>query len=155
MMADSPEEQAYWIDDFSGTSRCIRFHMIRAPGLPLWEQDAPWLAELAVARGRGWSIFDLSQSQWFDVARRTQLISPEIETNETGQQEGQEYCLNPRIRKAVELHAQRMAEDYFARRKYLVKDVSKTHPYDVLCHREREELHVRLKARRAMVLPSF
>jgi hypothetical protein len=52
---------------------------------------------------------------------------------------------NPKIRKAVELHATRRAELEMQRRGYAVKDVSAKKPYDLFCEKKGECRYVEVK----------
>jgi hypothetical protein len=52
---------------------------------------------------------------------------------------------NPRIRKAVELHAMRWAEKEFEKRQYKVDDVSQKRPYDLHCSKSNEVRYIEVK----------
>lgn len=43
---------------------------------------------------------------------------------------------DPRVRKAIELHAMRRATRFYSRRGYTVTDTSAQHPYDLFCEKE-------------------
>jgi len=145
VLPSPPEENRFWRGPIIGPSERIRFRVLPSPGLPLWEDgNTPWLSDLAVARARGGNIFTVEPEQWHAVlelateGRGTlaQIVRPS---------RGQGFSLNPAARRAVELHAQAMAEDYFLGLGYEVDDVSPDHPYDLHCTDAVEELHVEVK----------
>lgn len=46
---------------------------------------------------------------------------------------GQGLEADPRVRKAIEMHAMMVATNFYEKRGYSVEDVSSNHPYDLLC----------------------
>jgi len=57
----------------------------------------------------------------------------------------QGFQLDSKTRKALEDRAMRAARRHFSSLGYAVEDRSKNHPYDLLCTRKRERLHVEVK----------
>ena len=58
---------------------------------------------------------------------------------------GQGFLLDPRIRRAIELHAMTRARAYFEERRATVRDVSANSPYDLQCLLDGREIHVEVK----------
>jgi hypothetical protein len=61
---------------------------------------------------------------------------------------GQGLEADPRVRRAVELRAVELVSDLFLGRGWSAVDVSSSEPYDLLCVRGAEELHVEVKGTR-------
>jgi hypothetical protein len=135
-----PEEHRFWQKKIGGPEPRIRFRVIRLPGLPVWEDgENSWLSELKVAGAQG-TLFTLEPGQWHRiVAQAAQGQLPERRRT------GQGFSTSPEARRAIELHAQRMAETYYADLGYEVKDVSSDHPYDIHCKKGDGELHIEVK----------
>lgn len=140
-----PEEHSFWREPVMGPQPRIRFRILRFPGLPLWEEDAPWLSELAVARARGGTVFTLEPDQWHTIVRAVGGTGMDPETAARRSAKGQRFMLSAAARRAVELHAQCMVEEHFIGLNYEVEDVSRTHSYDLRCTRDGEELHIEVK----------
>lgn len=60
-------------------------------------------------------------------------------------QRGQGYASDPAVRRAVELHAMRLATEHFVSEGWEVEDTSADRPYDLRCTRNDEELRVEVK----------
>lgn len=58
---------------------------------------------------------------------------------------GQGFMIDPAARRAVENHAMRRAKEHFEQRGFLVEDVHLRQPYDFLCRRDDDVLHVEVK----------
>lgn len=69
----------------------------------------------------------------------------ELETAQSGRG-GQGFRTNFADRKAIEDHGMSAATRYYEKQGYEVEDVSKNHPYDLLCTRKGKVLHVEVKA---------
>lgn len=148
MIEEAPEESEFWVEDAPrGPQRRTRFCVIKAPNLPLWEDDHPdLLSSLAAARAKGGTVFSLQPEQWNALMAlatdEERIVLPSRKVSATA---GQGYGLNAVERRIVERHAQSMAEDYFINQGYDVTDVSSNQPYDLHCVRETDELHVEVK----------
>lgn len=141
IMVSPPEEHRFWRTDVSPSQNRIRFRIMRLPGLPLWESEMPKLSKLAIARARGGMSFPVSAAEWQEIIQAANA-SPVLNTDVV---EGQGFLNDPAIRRAVELHAQKRAEQYFVERGYSVSDVSSKEPYDLHCELAESELHVEVK----------
>ena len=147
MIEETPTEREFWLDDAPrGPQNRSRFRVIKTPNLPLWEDDHPnLLPHLAAARAKGGTVFSLQPEQWNALLAlatdEEKIVLPSRKVRATSQG----YGLNAIERKAVERHAQSMAEDHFLKLKYEVTDVSLTQPYDLHCTRGAQELHVEVK----------
>jgi hypothetical protein len=78
------------------------------------------------------------------------LIDAEKEISDAAERalarsKGQGFARSAKERRALEKHAMRAAEGYFRNEGFLVEDVSATRPYDLVCMRKSEELHVEVK----------
>lgn len=147
MREESVAEQAFWLTPApSGQEFRTKFRVLRYPGLPLWESDhLELLSNLSVARARDGTVFNVTPNQWaqiLDLAERTASFEPAL-VKQTAT--GQGYGLTAAERRAVEFHAQKLAEDHFLASGYDVKDVSRNSSYDLHCTRADELLHVEVK----------
>lgn len=143
---DTPaEERPFWREPPPGIVPRIHIRIIRLPGLPIWEDDMPELANLAVARATGGTVFSVEPSQWHAVARRASGTVQAVEDALESVPEGQGFVVDAAVRRAIERHAQRMAEEHFISRGFAVSDVSKGNPYDLRCERSGEEVRVEVK----------
>jgi hypothetical protein len=59
--------------------------------------------------------------------------------------QGQGFARTPQERTAIEDHAMAAATQYFQAKRFVVKDVHLSRPYDLLCRRNEIELHVEVK----------
>lgn len=140
------EELKFWREAEPGLTDRIRLRVIPLPGLPIWEENAPeLLGALAVARARGGTVFSLLPEQWHQLFRMAHGAPQELEDTARSRSRGQGFSLTPEARRAVELHAQSMAEEHFLKLGYFVKDVSKRCSYDLHCEKDSEELRVEVK----------
>jgi Domain of unknown function (DUF3883) len=82
------------------------------------------------------------------------LASPECEAEEEAaavaeealaKAQGQGFARTPEERRAIEDFAMKAAKAHFYRLGYIVEDVSQKRPYDLLCRKEKQELHVEVK----------
>ncbi|MGN6369064.1 MAG: protein NO VEIN domain-containing protein [Phycisphaerae bacterium] len=119
---------------------------LHAPGLPYWLENDPTglLASLPVAKAAGGSIFYLDEDQWNSVLRLIHAettsggnLSKESEEDSAPIVDGQGYGLTQPERRAVELHAMKMASSFFESRGYRVQDVHVGNCYDLMCTAER------------------
>jgi hypothetical protein len=112
-------------------------------GLPLWEsQNQDLLSQLAVSRARGGTVFTLQREQWDAIVEAANQLEDEVSSAPA---RGQGFQPDAKCRRIIERHAQRLAEEHFEAEGYVVADVSSTHPYDLLCRRGSELLHVEAK----------
>jgi len=142
-----PEAEAgFWREEDNGSQPRIRFKTYEAPGLPLWEHEAhEWLGQLAVARATGGTVFSLDPDEWARIAELAAVESVGGDHEEPRAASGQGVGLSAPERRAIELHAQTLAEEYFVDFGFTVVDVSRNLPFDLLCTRGNEELHVEVK----------
>ena len=139
-------EAGFWRDAIPELTERIRLRVFPLPGLPIWEDDAPELLnQLAVARARGGTVFSLEPEQWHELRKRAGGSIGNTTTTSTRATGGQGFLISPAARKAVELHAQSMAEDHFISLGFEVTDVSQQCSYDLHCVRQDEELRVEVK----------
>ena len=112
-------------------------------GLPIW-MDGPRgdvIEDLTVARGRGGTVFHVEPAEWAEirrVARRDEVPAALATT-------GQGWGLSGPERKAVEMHAMRLARAHYEDKGYQVQDVSGNESYDLLCTNADDELRVEVK----------
>jgi len=151
VMESCPEpERAFWRGDDVGDHPRIRFRVLPTARLPLWESaETPWLTAMAAARARGGTVFSLAPAEWHAVAAAAQ-IETDPETNAgpgaTGVRGGQGRGLTAAERRAVELHAQRLAEEHFVGLGHDVRDVSSDClGFDLRCTNGMEVVHVEVK----------
>ena len=106
-------------------------------GLP---KEAPWIRE---------ALDFMADYQGGDI-----LAKPELDAEQESaaaaekalaQSKGQGFPRTPEERRAVEYHAMYVAQQHFADTGYEVTDVSAQRPYDLLCKKADEELHVEVK----------
>lgn len=144
---EADEEGKYWKQNPANEpARRTRFRILKFPNLPIWESEHPeLLSNLAVARARGGTVFSLQEDQWKSILQiatdveRCQLVFRKQCVN------GQGFGLSASERKAVERHAQQLAENHYLQEGYEVTDVSQSHSYDLHCESEGDELHVEVK----------
>jgi len=144
---ESEAEQQFWVGERpQGKERRTKFRVLRLPNMPLWESEYPaLLSHLAVARARGGTVFSLEQDQWNAILEIADDEERAAFSMRKQRASGQGYGLTSAERRAVERHAQTMAEEYFLREGYEVEDVSRTRSYDLHCKRDDDELRVEVK----------
>lgn len=141
-------DSTFWVDptDAGGVEPRIRLKVFDTAGLPMWEHpNNPWLANLAVARARGGTVFELEPEEWRRIANCTDAPTIAIDREGSSGALGQGIGLSAPERRAVELHAQGMVEEYYVSLGYTVADVSSTKPFDLCCSRDGDVLHVEVK----------
>ncbi len=132
-------EATFWRDVIPEFTERIRLRILPLPGLPIWEDDEPDLInQLAVARARGGTVFSLEPEQWHELWRKAGGSVVPTSTTSNRATGGQGFLINPAARKAVEQHAQSMAEDYFISLGFEVTDVSQQCSYDLHCVKQEE-----------------
>lgn len=145
-MGCPPQEIPYFREPIPPPSPCIRFKVLRCPGIPIWEADAPWLSDLAAAKARGGTVFSLAPEQWHDIiAAAGQPVENIDRDSANSELTGQGFGLSPAARRAVEKHAQTLVEEHFAGLEYEVDDTSTGNPFDLRCTRGNETLYVEVK----------
>lgn len=68
-----------------------------------------------------------------------------VEALEKSHAKSQGFQLDSETRKAIEAYAMEAASKHFTLLGYTVEDHSKNHPYDLLCTKKKERLHVEVK----------
>jgi len=87
----------------------------------------------------------------FDVAlgKKSRAIAIELQPRndepDFALNDGSGYEEEPVKRKAIEIHAMKLAKDYYQREGFAVDDVSKTQSYDLCCTGHGREVHVEVK----------
>ena len=157
-----PEEKdsqnSYWVDLDEGADVKLRVPVryYTPSGLPLWlgaSEHDELLHSLSVARATGGSIFRVTPEQWqrvLDVVGGWPGDSQEgLNVQDTVRNRrssgGQGFRSSAAERKAIELRAMALAEQYFFRTWSSVTDVSAHASFDLLCRRGEDELHVEVK----------
>ncbi|MEO1997903.1 MAG: DUF3883 domain-containing protein [Planctomycetaceae bacterium] len=141
-----PVEIQFWRDTFPEVAERIRIRIIPLRRLPIWEDDAPeLLSHLAVARARGGTAFSLEPEQWHALFRKAGGVIDRSRTTTNQATGGQGFLISPAARRAVELHAQSMAEDHFLSLGFEVTDVSQQCSYDLHCTKQTDEVRVEVK----------
>jgi len=140
-----PEQNRFWRSEIIGATTRVNVRVFRLAGLPIWEDEATWLSGLAVARARGGTVFTVQPGQWHRVFEIAADSTSSIDDPMVVSTRGQGYRLNAAARKAVELHAQGIAEEYFLAMGFTVTDVSRKKPYDLHCEKGSEVVHVEVK----------
>jgi hypothetical protein len=121
---------------------------------PAWlgGQHDETLSALSVARARGGSVFKIRPDQWAALlealggwpAREHAVAIEEMVPRAPPAAQG--YGLSVRERRAIELHAMRLATEHYRRSWDEVRDVSATACFDLLCRSPGgRELHVEVK----------
>ncbi len=155
--ADS--QNPYWLrpPTSSDSEERVRLRYVRSPALPLWVHEHPsLLGVLSVSRARGGTVFEIAPGEWDAILATTggwTEESPEVTAAKVtvaeyaGQRRsGQGFGLSAEERRAVELHAMRLAIKHYESRGWSVRDVSSIASFDLLCTRFGEdELHVEVK----------
>jgi hypothetical protein len=142
-ISEGPEERRFYRESASFGNPKVRIRLIHAPGLPLWLSAQPdFLASLSVARGRGHTLFDLKLEQWRKIC---ELVETKEATTLLSSRRGQGWLTDPKKRKVVELFAQARAEEHFIDQGFEAEDVHHTQPYDLLCRKGTQQLHVEAK----------
>ncbi|MBS0198091.1 MAG: DUF3883 domain-containing protein [Planctomycetes bacterium] len=146
VMPGPPGEQRFWRGEVAGPQSRIVFRLRRAPGLPLWEaEDSAFLSDLNAARARGGTVFKVEPDQWNEICRRAEMNIVAVPPQRIEREGGQGYGLTAAEKRAVEMHAQGIAENHFVELGYAVKDVSRYCSYDLHCTKGSEELRVEVK----------
>ncbi|MBM4035454.1 MAG: EVE domain-containing protein [Planctomycetes bacterium] len=158
----SPEARRFFLDDSRmGPQDRIRIRYHVPPNAPRWldEDQSGVLSRLAVANGRGRPIFREKPEDWHSVLHLlggwpqeqsadaiVEAAADAIGAAEGRPSRGQGYRMDQKARKAVELHAMREADRHFREElEYEVEVVSERKPFDLLCTKGGEELHVEVK----------
>jgi hypothetical protein len=129
-----------------GEQARIRVRLARGGSLPLWESVAPWLQDLAVARARGGTVFTIEPEQWHAIVAAAQIETIQVPASRGSRRAaGQGYGFTPLERRAVERHAQRLAEEHFISLGFQVEDVSACRSYDLHCTNGQNEVRVEVK----------
>ncbi|MEM7775053.1 MAG: DUF3427 domain-containing protein [Pseudomonadota bacterium] len=76
---------------------------------------------------------------WKPAPARRRPPAPEFSHRLSTKHRGQGIQANPRVRKAIELHAMEIAKKSYEQEGYKVQDVSSSHPYDLLCKKQSAE----------------
>lgn len=105
------------------------------------------LKDDGTAKGLSWQQRIINEIRAYSGPNAFQNQRPELEEEREMRKRygGQGYGLNAEQRKAVEDHAMKVAERYFAGKGYDVKDEHKTASYDFLCTKDGQEWYVEVK----------
>lgn len=140
-------EDTFWRIPGAGERPRIRFGVARGVNLPLWESPAaPWLGDLAAARARGGTVFSLEPEEWHAIAVAAVVDPAQSPTARSSRRTARQgFGLTAVEKRAVERHAQQMAEEHFIALGFEVEDVSATDCYDLRCTNGSSEVRVEVK----------
>ncbi len=140
-------EGTFWRIPDNGEQPRIRFRVVRGMNLPLWESPTtPWLSDLAAARARGGTVFSLEPEEWHAISLAAVVDpaqSPTARASRKAARQG--FGLTAVERRAVERHAQQMAEEHFISLGFDVEDVSASDCFDLRCTNGSGEVRVEVK----------
>lgn len=151
------ENNQFWVKPFDGrkVARRAKVRYFVSKKLPLWVNNkkiGEFLLSLSVARGRGTTVFHLSDSEWDHLKTFVSFSSVSPEEIDASMllrygaiKNSQGFVLNGAERRAIEKHAMDLAMDYFRSKWGSVKDVSNNSSYDLHCRSGSEELRVEVK----------
>jgi hypothetical protein len=105
----------------------------------VWEEFAGDLPKLSQA------VAVILAGQQLPPSDEVAKIQALIEEQAGRKRQGQGFSQDAKARKALEDHAMEAARAYLEGLQWSVKDVSKTRPYDFLCTKDGEEIHVEVK----------
>jgi hypothetical protein len=126
----------------------VRVRYARAPRLPLWAEDGrrSVAAELAVARAQGGTAHHVTVEQWrrlleeaggvnwpSGMSTDVDAVQDDVRRLVRKPGSGQGFGLTAAERAVVEQWAMEVVGKDFTDRGWVVKDVSATSPYDLLC----------------------
>jgi len=155
---DDPDDPC-WVDLKKAfeASYQVPVRYVKAIEPPLWvenSQNRDFLESLSVAKARGGTIFRIKPEEFEEIIRLSGGWNPpqleELEAIEnlwyrSSKVRGQGFGLNAAERRAVEVRAMYLAKAYLSDHWGIVKDVSATSSFDLLCRTEDRELRVEVK----------
>lgn len=140
------KERPYQLADFEYVTERCRIKLMHYERLPLWlSRNLDLLSSLAVARAHGGTVFSLQPEQWKSIIAELEAHQDEASF---AIDHGQGRDSDALRRRTIELFAQEWAENHFIDQGFEVEDVSASMPYDLLCRKGNDELHVEVKGTR-------
>jgi len=153
---EPPESHPFYVRHVPKESeRRVWIRMFKPDLAPLWVDNdkSGFLRTLSVAKARGGTIFRLAPEDWHHLVgflggwkepEEDEAVWKAQSTYEKVSK-GQGFNVKPEVRKAIDKYAMREVEAYFVNLGYRVEDVHRSRPYDLLCSRASERLHVEVK----------
>jgi hypothetical protein len=151
------EDNPYWIPSPRAEKKArsqlrVPVRYLRSPRLP-WSLPDPLLEELPVTTAQGGTVFYVEETLWRAILARlggwpgsedVQDIE-EVVRPRQGAARRQGFQVSTARRLATERFAMERAIGHYEREGWVVKDVSRSESFDLLCQKGEQVLHVEVK----------